>query len=220
MRTRIAIALVLVSFLTGCASSLKVSEISNDLKPGSAVNGIPFRAPKRFSLTVYELTDAGYKEVHKETVTLADPDRLFVLGFESQPLSSATVELKLNADNTLSEVKLKSDSKGDEVMTEVTTQLAAIGAADKASAAADVAKATAAQAQTTAAASLRNAAEKARMAAELAKLEADTLERSGTANELELQKAKDKARSAMLDANEAGRLAGKGENYYFPDVVP
>lgn len=211
MKKLVPFSLLAGSLLAGCASSLKVSEIRNDLPAGSTVEGIPFRVPSRYKLQVYERTDAGYKLVHSEPVTLPNPDRLFVLGFESQPLANSTVDFKFNPDNTLQQVALKSDSKGDEALAEVGTQIKAVQTAVNAERTAD-------QAATTAESSRAIAADKLKQAADLAELELENLLKDSSATSEAILKAQNKARSAKLDANEAARLAGRSP--YFPDVVP
>ncbi len=197
--------------LSGCASKLEVTEIGNSVAAGSAVDGIPFRVPKRVSLKVYERTDNGYKLVHSQPVTIADPDRLFLLGFESQPLSNATVDFKMNVDNTLQQVQLKSESKGAGALTEVGAQAVAV---NKAIDDEKTAGATAA----TAGVQRAIAADKAYQAAELKQLQYDNLTKDAAATAVDLLTAANAARSAKLDANEAARLAGKSA--YYPEVLP
>jgi len=206
--TAAAAAALLVS---ACASDLKVHEISNDLPPGSEVEGIPFRVPKRYTLKLYERTATGYQLVHSQPATLPDPERLYVLGFESQPLANATVDFKMNPDNTLQTVALKSDSKGASALTEVGTQAAAVNTAIRT---ANTAEDTAATLEATRSV----AADKAFQAAELAQLELDNLLKDSNASNEAVLKAQNKARSAKLDANEAARIAGKPP--YYPEVVP
>ncbi|HYD37373.1 MAG TPA: hypothetical protein VEA60_07155 [Allosphingosinicella sp.] len=204
-------ALAAALVLAGCSSTLQVKEIGNGVAPGTAVDGIPFRMPKRYTLKLYERTPSGYQEVHQQPVTLADPDRLFLLGFESMPLANSTVDFKMNPDNTLQQVGLKSESKGAGALTEVGAQAAAFG---KALETEETARAT--EATTTSTRAI--AADKAWQAAEEAQLALDNLLKDASASNDAVLKARNKARSAKLDANEAARLAGRAP--YYPDVVP
>ena len=205
--------------LCACSTSLKVSEISNSLRAGSEVNGIPFRIPKRVTMKIYELADkGGYRLVYSQPVTIADPKRLFLLGFESLPLANSTLDFKLNDDNTLSSVALKSESKGATALTEAGTQAAAVNTAITAKETADKAAVAVGKAEITAASSTVIAADKAFQAAELAQAQYDDLAKDSSAKPVDLLKAANTARSAKLDANEAARVAGKSP--YYPDVVP
>lgn len=219
MNARITAVIGTAIFLSACSTSLKVSEISNSLPAGSEVNGIPFRIPKRTTMKIYELADkGGYRLVYSQPVTIADPKRLFLLGFESLPLANSTLDFKMNDDNTLSSVALKSESKGAEVLTEAGTQAAAVNTAITAKEAADKAAVTAAKGEVTASSTAAIAADKAYQAAELAQAQYDDLAKDSSAKPVDLLKAANAARSAKLDANEAARLAGKSP--YYPDVVP
>ena len=104
MHHKVILAAVAAIGLIACASELKISEIPNDLAPGSVVNGIPFRMTKRYNAIIYEKRNDGYKEVARSLVTLPDPDHLYLLGFHSQLFSNSTVDLVLNADNTIQQV--------------------------------------------------------------------------------------------------------------------
>ena len=211
MRHQLLLAVVAIMGLTACASQIQVSEIPNDLAPGSTVDGIPFRTPKRFIAVIYEKQNGGYQEVARKPVTLPDPDHLYVLGFRSQVLSNATLDLTLNPDNTLQAVSLKSTSTGAAALTAAGTQLSAVATAEQASK-----KAAAATATTSA--NLAIAADKAKQVADLATLQHQLLLANPNASAEDLLKAAQKERSAKLDANEAARLVNKPP--YFPDVLP
>lgn len=211
MRHKVVLAVVAAIGLSACASELKISEIPNNLAPGSAVNGIPFRMAKRYNAIIYEKRNDGYKEVAKQLVTLPDPDHLYVLGFHSQLFSNSTVDLVLNADNTIQQVSLKSASTAAAALTATGAQFNAVTAAE-------LARQKAVVAERTTSANLAIAADKAKQAADLAALQHDVLLADPSASSTDLLGAEQKERSAKLDANEAARLAGKAP--YFPDVLP
>ena len=210
MKTLI-LGLTLVASIYGCSSQIIHSEISTNLPPGSAVDGVPYRTPKRFKAVIYEKTDKGYSRLTSLPVTIPDPDRIYVLGFRSEPFSSATLDLQVNTDNTLQQVSLKSASTAAAAITAAGTQVTAINTAEQA-------RIKSASDAETNAAKAAVAADKAKQAADLAALQYEALLAKTTASAEEVLKAANAARSAKLDANEAARLAGKPP--YFPDVVP
>ena len=119
MRTLTCLLCVILLSLTGCAAQIVVTEIGNNVEPGEAINGFPFRIPKRFEVVIFEKSDQGYQEVKTKPipVTIADPDRLFALNFKSQMFSSATMEVTVNPDNTIQEVTLTSKTTGAKTLT-------------------------------------------------------------------------------------------------------
>jgi len=56
MRTLTFIATAGFIGLVACSSKIQISDISNTLEPGAAVNGIPFRVPKRFVAVILRET--------------------------------------------------------------------------------------------------------------------------------------------------------------------
>lgn len=208
---RFHLVAIVVLGLSACAAEIKVTEISNDLPPGSAVDGIPFRMPKRFVAVIYEKQKNGYVEMTRQPITVPDPDRLFLLGFEGQPLSNSTIDLTLNPDNTIQQVSLKSTSTGAAALTAAGAQLNAVASAE-------AARQKAATTATTTSSNLAIAADKAKQAADLAALQHQVLLANPAASATDLLTATQKERSTKLDANEAARLAGKPP--YFPDVFP
>jgi hypothetical protein len=211
MRSTLVIAMAALIGLCACSSQIEVSEIPNTLPSGSEVRGIPFRVPKRFIAVIYEKRKDGYMPVFEQPVTLPDPDHLYLLGFTSQVLSNATIDLSLNSDNTIQQVALKSEAKGTSALKEAGTQLSATAIALQVR---EKAEETAA----TTKANLAIAADKAKQAADLAALENKLLQANPNASAEDLLKAAHKERSAKLEANEAARLAKKPP--YFPDVFP
>lgn len=224
--------LVIAAFLclAGCASQIKVTEIPDKLPAGSDVEGIPFRTPKRFIAVIYEKQSLGYKQVYELPVTLPDPDHLYLLGFKSQIFSNATIDLSLNTDNTIQTISLKSEQKATAAATATGTQIAAATtalqtrqktAADLAKADADAAKAVAdaaiAAANVATPATLAIAADKAKQAADLAAIEFQVVRDDQNSTIGQRLAAQYKLRTAMLEANQAARLAGMSTP--FPNVT-
>lgn len=202
---------LLVVGTTGCASKFVVDEIRPSEKPGTVINGLPFKVPKRYVAEVYEKQADGYHRMAELPVTIPDQQRLFVLGFQSQTFSNATVDTQVNPDNTLSQVSLTSKSTGQATLTALGTQINTLATAQQA-------KKTADAASDTAASTAAIAADKAKQAADLALLLYQNAQAKLDTTAVDLLKAAQAARSAQLDANEKARLAGKAP--YFPDVVP
>lgn len=202
---------LLIVLTTGCASKLVVSEITPGEAPGTVINGLPFKVPKRYIAEIYEKTADGYKWAADVPVTIADQKRLFVLGFKAQTFSTATVETLVNQDSTLSQVSLTSKSTGQATLTTLGTQINALATAQQA-------KKTGEATSTTAASTADIAADKANQAADLALLLYQNAKAKSDTTDVDLLKAAQAARSAQLDANEKARLAGKSP--YFANVVP
>ena len=215
---RIAMMALGALMLSGCAAKLTHTEISNGLEAGSAVNGIPYRVQKRFKATVYEKGAKGYEPIHTQNFTMPDPERLYVLGFETQPFSSATIDLILNADNTLQQVSINSTSTGQAALTALGAQVSAITAAEAARRTAEQTRATGELTAATNAQALLIKADKAYQAAEVATVERQVAAANPATTPDKLAAASSKERSAKLDANEAARLAGRPP--YYPDVIP
>jgi hypothetical protein len=124
--------------LGGCASSLTVKEIANNAPAGTEVDGVPFRVPRTYTVTLYKLTGTGsdaksaytpQKAVAPITQTVPDMDHLYVLGFHGEPLSNPTVNLTMNSDSTIQNVSLSSSPSGQAALNAVGAQLTAIGGA-------------------------------------------------------------------------------------------
>lgn len=201
--------LLAVGWLAGCSTQVRVSELDNALKPNSDVDGLPFRALKRYKLALYRMVDGRYMQVQadKGAATLPDPDRLYVLQMRGMPLSEDTVTVALNPDSTIK--KLTVDVKGKDK--EALDALAkAIGDVDQAK----TARETAAETATTTAEAARLAAQKARQEAEVAELELAALPTNSTA--VARKNAENKLANARLEANQKARKAGLP--IPFPDV--
>lgn len=57
-----AFASLAVAFcVVSCSSRMVHSEISPKLAPGTTIDGVPYRIPKRYKATVYEKTEKGDK---------------------------------------------------------------------------------------------------------------------------------------------------------------
>lgn len=211
MRSIMLTYALLVTSMAGCASKLVVTEISPNSPAGAVVNGLPFKVPKRYVAEVYEKQASGYEKVAELPLTTADQKRLYVLGFEAQTFSNATVDTQVNLDNTLSSVTLTSKSTGQATLTALGTQINALATAQQTKKTSDAASDTA-----TSTAAL--AADKAKQAADLAMLVYQNAQAKQDTTDIDLLKAAQALRSAQLDANERARLAGKAP--YYPDIVP
>ena len=220
MFTRAILSIAAACLVASCSSQIVHSEISPALAPGSRIDGVPYRLPKRFKGTIYEKTEKGYVKLAElpSSVVIPDPDRLYVVGFRSQPLSTATLELAMNVDNTLQKVALTSSSTGAAALTAAGTGLTTIATAEQARKTAEATAASAGKTAETAAAAAAINADKARQAADLAELQYQLAKANPNTTAVDLLTAEIAARSAKLDANEAARLAGRPP--YFPDVVP
>lgn len=191
---------VAAMLLGGCSTQVRVSELDNKLTAGSEVNGLPFRAMRRYKVALFRLSGGSYEQVEPDKgVTLPDPDRLYVLKMAGQPLSDDTVTVTLNDDGTIK--KLVVDVKGKDK--EALDGLAkAIGDAD----AARTARRTAAETETTSGEAARLAAQKAKLDADLAEVELSALPADATA--VARKTAENKLANARLDANQKARKAG------------
>jgi hypothetical protein len=204
-------ACMVAALLGGCSTQVRVSELDNALTAGSEVNGVPFRAMRRYKLALYRLTPEG-KYVHvqadKGTATLPDPERLYVLQMKGQPLSDDTVTVTLNPDSTIKKLVVDVKGKDKEGLDAITK---AIGDVD----AARTAKDTAAETSTTTGEAARLAAQKARFDAEVAELELAALPADASAVTRRL--AESKVANLKLEANQKARKAGVSP-LPFPDV--
>jgi len=209
-RTALFAASLAAALLGGCSSQVRVSELDNDLKAGSEVNGLPFRSMRRYKLALYRLAPNGkYEQVQadKGVATLPDPERLYVLQMKGQPLSDDTVTVTLNPDSTVKKLVIDVKGKDKEALDAVTK---AIGDVD----ATRTAKETSAETATTTGEAARLAAQKARQDAELAMLELAALPADATP--VARKTAENKVANLKLEANQKARKAGVA--LPFPDV--
>ena len=212
MRINVFLTIILVAnILLGCSSKIEVRNCDpTSIEPGDTIDGIPFRVRQRFRVQLYqkveERSGAKYKKVYEEIQTLADPNRLYILNFKSGFFSDATAGFNLNLDGTITKVNLKSDFKGDEILTELGTQVTAVTGAL-------ATKKTAEQGEKAAAATALDkeedlvlAAIQAKNAAELAEAELSALSPNATA--VEKLSAEQKVQVTKMEANYAARRAG------------
>jgi hypothetical protein len=200
-KTALVAACMAAAFIGGCSSQVRVSELDNDLKAGSDVNGLPFRAMRRYKVALYRLAPNGkYEQVQadKGAATLPDPERLYVLQMKGQPLSDDTVTATLNPDSTIKKLVVDVKGKDKDAFDAVTK---AIGDVD----AAHTAKETAAETSTTTGEAARLAAQKARLDAEAAELELKALPTDATP--LAKKLAENKLANLKLEANQKYRKA-------------
>lgn len=204
-------ACVVAVLAGGCSSQVRVSELDNDLKAGADVNGLPFRAMRRYKVTLYRLAPNGkYEQVQadKGAATLPDPERLYVLQMKGQPLSDDTVTVTLNPDSTIKKLVVDIKGKDKDGLDAITK---AIGDIDSARTAKDTAAETAA----TTGEAARLAAQKARLDAEAAEVELKALPTDATP--LAKKLAESKVANLKLEANQKARKAGISP-LPFPDV--
>lgn len=208
--TALAAACLAATLLGGCSSQVRVSELDNDLKAGSEVNGLPFRAMRRYKVALYRMTPIGKYELvqaDKGAATLPDPERLYVLQMKGQPLSDDTVTVTLNPDSTIKKLVVDVKGKDKDALDAVTKAIGDVDAANKA-------KDTAAETATTAGEAARLAALKAKLDAEIAVLELAALPADATP--VARKTVENKVANLKLDANQKARKAGQA--LPFPDV--
>jgi hypothetical protein len=129
-------------------TALTVQPINEDLQAGKAVNGIPFRPPQSYVARLYTFDPAKQQYVQATSagdisVTTQDEDRLYVLGFNGQPLSNSNVAVTFNPNSTLASVSASSTSQGQAALTALGTQASGVAQAFRASAVTAQANATA-----------------------------------------------------------------------------
>lgn len=208
MRTYVPYLVIVLGLAsTGCSSEIKVREINQaKIETGDTVDGIPFRKLTRYVVQIYEKgSDKKYKLVEgvKGNVqSLPDPDRLYVLQFDSGAFANANPEIAINSDSTLGQVTLKTDSQGSQAIDAVTTQ---IGNLKDEVEAREAAKKTALTNEDT----LLNSYYEAKILAEEAELAFAALPSPTTVDKSKLDLVK---RKANIAARDAGKLAP------YPDV--
>ena len=195
--------------LAGCSTKVQVEQLDNQLTAGSTVDGLPFRAMRRYKVSLYQLVDGEYVQVQadKGAATLPDPDRLYALKMSGMPLSDDTVTVTLNDDSTIK--RLVVDVKGkDKEAVEALTK--AIGDVDTAR----TARETGAETATATGEASRLAAQKGRLDAEVAEVELAALPADATP--VARKNAENKVANLRLEANQKARKAGLP--LPFPDV--
>ena len=197
----VAASCLAIGLLAGCSTQVRVSELDHALKPNSDVDGVPFRAVRRYKLQLYHLVDGKYVQVQadKGAATLPDPDRLYVLQMRGMPLSDDTVTVTLNGDSTIKKLTVDVKGKDKEAIDALSK---AIGDVDQARSARE----SAAETGTTTGEAARLAAQKARQDAEIAELELAALPADATA--VTRKTSENKLANARLEANQKARKAG------------
>jgi hypothetical protein len=211
MRQQLHLVLALAAItagLAGCSTSVHVANLDPDEKAGVPVNGIPFRTKERYQLKLYRLVGGKYVpvEINETTASLANQDQLYVMHMKGSPLSDGTVQVKVQADNTLSFLSVTSQPKPQEIATE-------LGKAGKSIADAQAARDTARTAAEKSSGTAVVATEDALLAkldaerdAQLAQLELEAL--AADASALDRTKAEHKVTRARVVANQMARRAG------------
>ena len=192
----------IASLLAGCSTKVHVSTIEVDLPADSRVDGLPFRVAERYELTLYKKDGGKYVKVKSDSPsreTLANPDRLYVLKLQGQPLSQGKVTVKMRADNTLETLNVSSTSKGQDILTE-------LGAGMKKIADAGAARDKAAETEVSGDEDQRVTALQALHEAELAALALDSLPAGASA--VDRRTAEQKLAKSRILANQKARRAG------------
>lgn len=202
------VASMSIVLLVGCSTQVRVAELPQDLAPGAAVDGLPFRARERYQIVLYRLVEGRYEpvEIKETTASLANQDHLYVLRVKGSPLSDGTVTVKLRGDNTMEKLKIESKSKGQDALNAVSTGIKDLADARATKAKGESDALTATKSGTAADEDSRVAALDAQQAAELAGLELDALPSDSTA--LQRKAAEQKLVKAKVVANQKARRAG------------
>lgn len=185
----------------GCSTQVRVHPLENRLESGSDVDGLPFRAMRRYKIALYRLVDGKYVQVQadKGTASLPDPDQLYLLKMRGMPLSDDTVTVTLNDDSTIKKLVIDAKGKDKEAVDALTK---AIGDVNTARTARD----TTAETTTATGEAARLAAQKARLEAEVAAVELAALPADATA--VARKTAENKVANLRLEANQKARKAG------------
>lgn len=108
-------------FLPACAAEFRVKEVDPAL---SCMPGIPIRVRSSHVLQVFQLqSDGTYKEVFVKEEQLADTQKLYALNFSGDLFTDATVAVELRPDSTLKRAFIKGESKLDEAIGALATQV-------------------------------------------------------------------------------------------------
>ena len=209
-RCALAVACLAALFLPGCSTQIRVSQLDNELNAGSDVDGLPFRAVRRYHVSLYRLAGGKYVQVpaDKGAATLPDPDRLYVLTMKGMPLSEDTVAVTLNEDSTIKKLVVDIKGKDKEAVDALTKAISDVDAAR-------TTRTTTAATDTNTGETARLAARKAWLDADLAQVELAALPADATA--VVRKTAENKVAIAKLDANQKARKAGL-PLLPFPDV--
>ena len=218
------IQLLLVTSLSACATRLEVSDIS-EVKPGSEIGGIPFKLQEPYRVSVHrrvtkEDGSVEYQEVYDQLMVLPSRTRTYAIDFDADFLSDHSLELRINANGTLSYSSVGSTSKATDALETLGDQFQAIEDAqtqrDLARDAADASAAAAATAAQTAQDAALLAAMDAMIEVDAAQVALESLDEDATASQIEAARAR--LSRARLLANIAYRNLGRAEP--FPDAGP
>jgi hypothetical protein len=187
--------------ISSCSAHMPSGPITGELTPDKPIDGIPHRVPGRFEAVLYQKVDnSSYAEVYRQHVTVADPYRLEVIGFDALPLSNGTFSAAFNSDNTLKEASIASTTALPNALTQagaaVTTVTNQIEAVDQAK---DAKKAADSAAESAKYALMRKALVNCQ-AAQTAVAELDLAKSDPQTTELALLAAQHKADIAIFDA--------------------
>lgn len=136
IRNQIGFILTIVAqgmMLSSCGGKYTVAEITNEPR-GQSLNGVPFRIKEFYKPELYRLDRStgkyllldspGLTEGDKTSryVTLANPDRLFLLKFKGDALADISPAFGLNQDGTLSSASVTYADKSLETLSTLATE--------------------------------------------------------------------------------------------------
>lgn len=215
MKTEIVIIALAVAYLSsGCATKVYVTELPQNVKGGTRIDGIPFRTLEDYQVKLYAYNNSQKKyseiAVDDTPTRFANKDRIYILHMSASTFSNGKVDFQLDDDNTIKSLQVDSTSTGESALTGLGTGLKNIVTAQ--SARREAAELAIDEEQKERAATVVAkedgfaVALDAQQAAVAAQLEVDAL--LPTASSIDRQKAEAKARKARVMANVAARRAG------------
>jgi hypothetical protein len=116
--------------LCGCTSSVSVSEVD----PGTeAVDGIPFRVREPMVVEIYSVNKGAdgsapieVTRVATELMSVANPERLYVLHFRGLAFSNGTLETAHAWDGALTKVATTTENQAPETLTALSGELTSV----------------------------------------------------------------------------------------------
>ncbi len=203
----VVLASVAASALCGCSTQITVKAL-DDVAANAAVDGLPFRSRERYQVKLYRFDGIGYQPVDtkEQTASLANVEKLYVLGMSGSAFSDGTVTVKVRSDNTLESVSVKSTSKGQEALSALGKGIKDVNDAEATRDKDRATKSKATEAEVVVGEDSRVAALEAKQAADLALVELSEL--SATATLAQRTAAEQKVMKLKLVANQKARRAG------------
>lgn len=210
----VVIALAAAYLSSGCATKVFVTELPQNAKANTRVDGIPFRTLENYEVKLYAYSSSQKKyleiAVDEKPTRFANKDRIYILHMSASTFSSGKVDFQLDDDNTIKSLQVDSTSTGESALTGFGNGLKNIVTAQSARREAAELAIEEEQKESVAAVVAKEdgfaVALDAQQAAVSAQLEVDAL--LPTASAIDRQKAEAKARKARVMANVAARRAG------------